>query len=264
MSGRAIPIDCEHVAELIPLQGLIVSAFAVLLSLACGLAHALTQDEVAAGAAKLYQERIAALARADMLDRDRAFMVRIERIVQRLSAQAMRDAPQAPALAWEVHASDDSDDNASCMAGGKLLISQAFVERLGLTDAELAMVLSHEMQHAILRHNLKEYEEALRLDPSWLAKPFSQLEYAVDNDDRLMAKLSTINFEQEVEADRAGMVMAWRAGWRGAALAGYFRKMEQVSSASHLGSATHPAPLQRWRAARSLAQVLDRSAAGSP
>ncbi|UUZ49768.1 hypothetical protein LP420_06170 [Massilia sp. B-10] len=89
------------------------------------------------------------------------------------------------------------------MAAGKILLSQAYVERLGLTDAELAMVISHEMQHAILLHNLKEYEEAIRLEPGWLARPFSELEDAVDNDTRLMSKLSDLNWDQEVEADRA-------------------------------------------------------------
>jgi Zn-dependent protease with chaperone function len=150
------------------------------LLLASGGARAVTQDEVTAGAAKLYRVRIAELERAGMLDRDAAFLARAERIVQRLGQQARRDYPSAPAWSWEIHASSDADDNASCMAGGKILLSQAYVEQLSLNDAELAMVLSHEMQHAILQHNVKEYDEAVRRDPGWLAQPFSALEHAVD------------------------------------------------------------------------------------
>jgi predicted Zn-dependent protease len=230
------------------------------LLLASAAAHAVTQSEVMAGAAKLYRERIVELERARMLDRDAAFLARVERIAQRLRAQARRDDPAAPALAWEIHTSSDADDNASCMAGGLILLSQPYVEQLALSDTELAMVLSHEMQHAILQHNLKEYDEAIRLDPRWLAKPFSALEHAVDHDARLMWQLADLNKEQEVEADRAGLAMAWRAGWPARELAGFFRKLEYASNMGNIGSASHNAPLQRWRAARRQAELLETSA----
>ncbi|HEY0062430.1 MAG TPA: M48 family metalloprotease [Telluria sp.] len=237
---------------------------ALCLVLACHGARAVTQDEVVAGAAKLYRERIVELADVGMLDRDPAFLARMHRIVQRLDEQATRDDPGRTTMAWEIHASSDADDNASCMAGGKLLLSQPYIERLGLNDAELAMILSHEMQHALLLHNLKEYEEALRLAPDWHGKPFAELEDAVDNDSSLMQKLAPLNKAQEVEADTAGMAMAWRAGWRAAHLAGYFRKLEQASAMSYIGSATHPSPLQRWRAARAQAALLDRRSDDAP
>jgi predicted Zn-dependent protease len=236
---------------------------AACLLMASGAARAVTQDEVTAGAATLYRGRIAELAQAGMLDRDAAFLARVQRIVQRLSEQARRDDPAAPAWAWEIHTSSDADDNASSMAGGKLLLSQAYVEQMTLTDAELAMVLSHEMQHVILQHNLKEYDEAVRLDPGWLARPFAALEYAVDHDARLMGRLASLNKEQEVEADRAGLAMAWRAGWRAMDLAAYFRKVERASDMGSHGSASHPSPIQRWRAARSQAELLDSGKSGA-
>ena len=235
----------------------IVLPLLAILTLAWGNARALTQEEVVAGAEKTYRTRITELAQAGMLDRDAAFLARVEHIVQRLAEQARRDDPAAPVKSWEVHTCNDGDDNASSMAGGKLLLSQAYVERLSLNDAELAMVLSHEMQHALLLHNLKEYEEALRLDPSWRTRPFADLEDAVDNDTALMTKLSSLNWDQEVEADRAGLILAWRAGWRASAVAGYFRKLEQATSMSHFGSHTHPSPLLRWRTARAQAVALD-------
>jgi predicted Zn-dependent protease len=237
---------------------------AVCLLLASAGVHAITQTEVAAGAARMYRERIDVLSRSGMLDRDAAFLARVQRIVQRLREQVSRDNPAAPAMDWEIHISDDPDDNANCMAGGKILLSQAYVARLALTDAELAMVLSHEMQHAILLHNLKEYEEAIRLEPAWLAKPFAALEDAVDNDGRLMARLEAINKEQEIEADRAGLAMAWRAGWNAMDLAGYFRKLDRSRNLGSWGSAIHPAPHQRWRAARSQAELLDNSKVSVP
>lgn len=227
----------------------------VLLSLWCGAAQAITQEIVIAGAEKVYRERIVKLSRVGMLDRDAAFVARLQRITDRLAEQAARDGARVPATSWEIHASDDPDDNAFAMAGGKLLVSQPYIERLALTDAELAMVLSHEMQHVILLHNLQEYEEAIRLDPTWGARPFSELEDAVDNNWRLMARLAGLNKDQEAEADRAGLAMAWRAGWKAMDLAGFYKKLlQEMGPAS---SATHASPLHRWRTARRQAEALD-------
>ncbi|MES2017716.1 MAG: M48 family metalloprotease [Pseudomonadota bacterium] len=235
------------------------------LLLASAGARAVTQAEVMAGAAKIYRVRIAELAHAGMLSGDAAFLARVERIAQRLREQARRDDPDAPAMPWEINVSTDADDNGSCMAGGLIVLSQDYVERLKLTDAELAMLLSHEMQHAILLHNLKEFEEAIRLEPSWLARPFSELEDAVDNNLRLETKLAASNKAQEVQADRAGLAMAWRAGWPAMALTGYFRKLADARSMTSWGSsATHPSPLQRLRAARKQAELLDVGNVGVP
>ena len=137
----------------------------IVLALACGGALALTQDEVLAGAKAMYDARIAAIAQRHALDTDVRLLARARRIVQRLAAQAARDYPESAGWTWELHTSADRDENASCMAGGKLLLGQPFADDLELDDAELAMVLAHEMQHALLRHNLQEYAEALRLDP---------------------------------------------------------------------------------------------------
>ncbi|UUZ55302.1 hypothetical protein LP419_05825 [Massilia sp. H-1] len=150
------------------------------------------------------------------------------------------------------------------MANGKILLSQAYVERLGLTDAELAMVISHEMQHAILLHNLKEYEEAIRLEPGWLARPFSELEDAVDNDTRLMSKLSDLNWDQEVEADRAGLAMAWRVRLARRRTGGLLQETGAGHHHEQPGKPDPPCPLLRWRSARTQADVLDKRRAALP
>src|SRR5471032_1037309 len=131
------------------------------------VAHALTQDGVIAGSQQLYAKRITALEDANALDVDAAFAARVQRIAERLILQAKRDYPETAAWPWEVHTTIDPDQNADCMAGGKILLSRAYAERLELSDAELAMLLAHEIEHATLRHNLKEYELAMRLDPRW-------------------------------------------------------------------------------------------------
>ena len=209
-----------------------------------------------AGAARLYQERMAELRSAYRLDDDPAFAARVARLAAQLIAQARRDFPDAADWPWELHTTTDGDANAFAMAGGKLLVSRAYVQELELNDAELAMLLAHEIMHAALRHNLQEFEQALRLEPAWGARPFAQFEHAIDNDEALMRKLAPFNAAQEEQADREGMRFAVRAGWAPLALAGYFRKLVRKSGAPNFDSYAHPAPARRWQAARALAQEL--------
>lgn len=209
-----------------------------------------------AGAERMYRERIAALDARSALDGDAAFLQRVRQLAQRLIQRAAADYPQTAGWTWDIHTTSDPEENAFCMAGGKILIGQRFATDLHLDDAELAMLISHEMQHAIQQHNLKEYQEALRIDPSWQQRPFEELEQAVDNDNALMRKLAAFNLAQEVEADREGMQLAWRAGWPAHGLANYFKKLARASASPNFDSRSHPAPARRWQAARELAHQL--------
>ncbi|HTD04420.1 M48 family metalloprotease [Undibacterium sp.] len=232
--------------------------------LVCGAAGAVTQEQVVAGAERMYRERIAEVRGRSALDTDARFLERLQQIAQVLIRRAASDYPQTAGWAWEIHASADPNENAFCMAGGKLLVGQRFVQDLSLDDAELAMLLAHEMQHAIQEHNLKEYQEALRLEPGWTQRPFAELESAVDNDNALMRKLDGFNAAQEVEADREGLKLAWRAGWPAMRLANYFKKLSRASASPNFDSRSHPASARRWQAARELAAALDKEPLESP
>ncbi|MGO4380883.1 M48 family metalloprotease [Pseudoduganella sp. RAF19] len=241
---------------------------AVLLMLVEGAAQAVTQDQVMAGSARLYRERIEELRSAYRLDDDARFGARVEAVARPLIEQAKREFPESADWNWELHTTTDGDANAFAMAGGKLLVSRAYVVDLGLNDAELAMLLAHEIMHAVLRHNLKEFDEALRLEPKWGERPYAEFEHAIDNDNTLMRKLAGFNAAQEEEADREGMRFAARAGWPPMALAGYYRKLARSSDNPNFDSFAHPAPARRWIAARELAQKLaaeqDEAAGRSP
>ena len=222
-----------------------------------GAAQAVTQEQVMAGAARLYDKHIAGLRASYRLDDNGRFKARVEAIAWPLIEQAKRDFPQSASWAWELHTTSDEEENAFAMAGGKLLVGSGFVNRLALNDAELAMLLAHEICHAVLLHNLREHEEAIRLEPHWAARPYQELEDATDNDSALMRKLAPFNSRQEEESDREGMRLAARAGWKPAALARFFRKLERNSHSPTFGSIDHPAPSLRARAARELAAQLE-------
>lgn len=225
----------------------------------CATANAVTREEVAAGAENLYRARLLEAQQRHELDNDQTFLVRVRNIAAGLIAEARREHPLAAELDWEIHITSAYEESASCMAGGKLLIGQNYVTELGLDDAELAMLLSHEIQHAVLEHNLKEFQEALKLEPERQRRPFPELEYAIDHDETLMSKLSEFNAAQESEADREGLLMAWRAGWPARKLADYFKKLARADPMPNFDSREHPAAARRWKAARELAEQIDRT-----
>ncbi len=221
---------------------------------------ALTQQLLIARAAQVYATRLD----EHVLDADARFTARVNAIAATLIARAKRDYPDTASWAWEVHTTNDPDQNADCMAGGKILVSQAYVQRLELGDAELAMLLAHEIEHAALHHNLKEYQQALQLAPHWAERPFLELEHAVDYDNELIDQLASTNYAQEVEADREGMLLAWRAGWPAEQLAGYFRKMYRGSFQPRRSKPDYPSPQLRWQAARELAATLQKNYVQAP
>ncbi len=228
---------------------------------ACASAQAVTLEEVMAGAGKLYRDHMKELAGRYTLDPDPDFQKRIERIAKPLLEQAKRDYPEIAQWPWEIHTTSDVDENAYGMAGGRILVGQHYVKELDLSDTEVAMLLAHEMQHAIQKHNLKEALEALRLDPYWRDRPYSELEDAIDNNFSLMRKLQDINIAQEAEADQEGLKLAVRAGWPSRALANYYKKAARNSKWSNFDSSSHPSPSSRWHASRKLADELQ---AGQP
>lgn len=227
-------------------------------TLAAGLDSVVTQPQVVARATAAYADRLATLDAANALDADPRFLDRIRRIAAGLVAQAARDYPETANWSWQVHTSSDTSQDADCMAGGHILVGQPYAERLALSDAELAMLLAHEIAHAALRHNLQEYELALRLEPARAAQPFADLWEAVDHDQALMDKLAPLGREQETEADQAGLLLAVHAGWPPARLANYYQKLLRSSAKPGIDSDSHPSPLSRWRAVQAQAASLQQ------
>lgn len=222
-----------------------------------GVAATITREEVEAGSLHIYQERLRHAAERFDLDSDSTFQRRVVDIAGKLIAQLGADQTRSSGFKWEIHTVTDPEENASCMAGGKILVGQSYVNRLELTDAELAMLIAHEIFHAALEHNVKEMREALRVEPQWAERPYAELEWAIDHDASLIAKLETFDAHQELEADHEGFLLALHAGWPAAELATYFKKIVRADPAANVDRGDHPSPVQRWQAIRALMQETD-------
>ena len=136
---------------------------------------------------------------------------RVERITNRLIAQAVLYRPAAAQWDWRVSVIDDPETvNAFCMPGGLMGIYTGFMEKLNASDDEIAQVMGHEIGHA--------------------------LAFVNHPNDRLT----------EHEADRIGIELAARAGYDPAAAVTLWEKMGRLSGnkRAHFLS-THPSSEQR-------------------
>jgi predicted Zn-dependent protease len=124
-------------------------------------------------AAKVVYDRDVQRARAaNSIDETSDTSRRIRAAAERLTMQAIRVSPGVPwTLALTVE--NESMPVAYCLPGGKIIASNALVDRMRLTDAELAAVLAHAMGHAIAGHDadeaivrLKRMPDGISADPN--------------------------------------------------------------------------------------------------
>ena len=79
-------------------------------------------------------------------------LTRLRAIAQRLIPFAAPWNERARAWRWEVNLIGSKQINAFCMPGGKIAFFTGILDQLRLTDDETAMVMGHEMAHALREH----------------------------------------------------------------------------------------------------------------
>jgi predicted Zn-dependent protease len=188
-------------------------------------------------AAARYRKILAGLSARHKLDDDEALLGRVRKVARSLITVAAAARPETAAWSWEMHVTSDVAIDAFCMAGGKVLVGSEFVRRLGLGDGELAMLLGHEMAHALAGHRREVVRGGMESDPA---------EEIRGNEIALL---------QEDEADRIGMSLAYRAGWPLSSLVSFYDKLAQAQAPGTF-STSHPSAASRAVTARALAQEL--------
>lgn len=210
-------------------------------------------DAVGTRSEDSYIELTVAQAAAGQLDRDRALLARVKRIMDGLVHAAVALKPEAAAWPWEVHLTDDPEVEAESRAGGKLLVGRAFLARLALDDEELAFLLAHEIAHAVAEHARETLSEAL-LD-SRRDLPLEVVEERLASDVPLQFRLSRLSAIQEREADQLGIVIAHAAGWPCAGMLRFYRKLAADAAGASL-FASHPTGASRLSLAKGMSRLL--------
>ena len=179
-------------------------------------------------------------------------LMRLRAIAQRLIPFAAPWNERARAWRWEVNLIGSKQINAFCMPGGKIAFFTGILDQLRLTDDETAMVMGHEMAHALREHARERLAktQATGIGLSLGAKLLGLGELG-NTAANLGTQLLSLKFSRsdETEADLVGLELAARAGFDPQAAVRLWQKMGQATGGSG-GIAflsTHPSGPERIR-----------------
>jgi predicted Zn-dependent protease len=176
---------------------------------------------------------------------DSAQLKRLRGIAQRLIPFAIAWNERAKQWQWEVNLIGSTQINAFCMPGGKIAFYSGILKQLKLSDDEVAMVMGHEIAHALREHARERMGKnaATGIGASLIGQllGLGQIGQTVTN---YGAQLLTLEFSRsdESEADLVGMELAARAGFDPRAGVTLWQKMGAANkNAPPQWLSTHPA-----------------------
>jgi predicted Zn-dependent protease len=229
-----------------------------------------SENQLREGAAQAYRDVLTQARAQGALNRDPQTLARVRSIAQRLIAQTPVFRGDAVGWPWEINVIETSEVNAWVMPGGKIAVYTGLLDRLQLTDDQIAAVLGHEIAHALREHARERASYAVG---QGLALSVLGAATGIDQGALDLAQLAldvTLKLphsrEQETEADRIGVELAARAGFDPRAAITLWQKMAQVGgSGPPQFLSTHPSRDARIRDLGQYAQrvmPLYRNAAG--
>jgi predicted Zn-dependent protease len=169
---------------------------------------------------------------------------RVRAISRRIISQATRWNESAAQWQWEVNLIKSDSVNAFCMPGGKIAFFSGLVDKLKLTDDEIAIVAGHEIAHALREHGRERVAKGslLQLGAN-LGSAILGLGQAGQMVVGQGAQLALLRFsrEDETEADTVGLDLVARAGYDPRAGVALWRKMGMLEkSAPPQWLSSHP------------------------
>ena len=209
------------------------------------LAQFVSAEQIEAAAVQQYSQMRQAAAQKNALAPDtHAQVLRLRAIAQRIIPHTYEWNERARRWQWEVNLIGGKQVNAFCMPGGKIAFYYGILDQLKLNDDEVAMIMGHEMAHA-LREHARE-----RMGKTVVTRGAIEIGAALlglGNGGRYLAdmggQLLTLRFgrEDESEADLVGLELAARAGYDPRAGVTLWQKMAAASKgAPPQWLSTHP------------------------
>ena len=215
-----------------------------------------SSEEIEQQAAKEYAQLMSEAQKKGLLNRDPQQVARVRTITQRLVPQVAVFRKDALQWKWESNVLTSKDINAWCMPGGKMAVYTGLIERLNVTDDELAAVMGHEIAHALREHARERIGNQMATSAASTVGAIA-LEIFTGvrvNPELASAVLGAVTVlpnsrQNESEADIIGVELMARAGYDPRASLSLWRKMGQVAGGGGGPEflSTHPSGETRLR-----------------
>jgi predicted Zn-dependent protease len=173
---------------------------------------------------------------------------RLRAIADKLKPHVLRFNEKSKNWTWEVNLIASDQVNAYCMPGGKIAFYTGILNKLKLTDDEVAMIMGHEMAHALREHSAGR--QGASIVAGWGTRIVQGIAAYKGYDPDVAgmfagggAKMILLSHsrEHETEADIVGLDIAARAGYDPRAAVTVWKKMGIINkSAPPVWFSTHP------------------------
>lgn len=157
-------------------------------------------------------------------------------------------------FAWEFNLVNDSQVNAFCMPGGKIVVYEGLMDLVS-SDDELAVVVGHEVAHAVAKHSNERMSQQMMAqygaqilsasvsNKSSAVQSIAGQVYGLGAQYGLMLPFSR---KHETEADYMGLILMSMAGYNPDVAINFWQKMSADSgSATPEFMSTHPSDERR-------------------
>lgn len=180
-------------------------------------------------------------------------VMRLRAIAKKLIPHALAWNERAAQWKWEVNLLGSSQVNAYCMPGGKIAFYTGILDSLKLSDDEVAIVMGHEIAHALREHGAERAGKSLATN--LLVKGAALFAEYKGYDGRVVqgvgsgvGNMAMLKFsrDDETEADIVGLDIAARAGYDPRAGVVLWQKMGMMNKQTPpKWLSTHPAGADR-------------------
>lgn len=209
--------------------------------------------QLESAAAQQYREMMQQAQQRGVLAGDSHPQVRqLRQVGQRLIPYTSPWNERVGGWKWEINLIQSDQVNAFVMPGGKIAFYSGILDRLQLNENEIAMIMGHEMAHALREHArarlAKTQATGIGLSLGAQLLGLGDLGNVAAN---LGTQLLSLRFsrEDETEADLVGLELAARAAFHPQASVTLWEKMTALSGGANSPSflSTHPSGPNRIR-----------------
>ncbi|MBE6309756.1 MAG: M48 family metallopeptidase [Bacteroidales bacterium] len=185
-----------------------------------------------------------------------AQVVRVGKKIAAATEQYLRNnglASEIQNFSWEFNLVQSDEVNAFCMPGGKIVVYEGIMKLIS-SDDELAVIIGHEVAHAVAKHSnermsqqvLAQYgAQALSVamaEKSAVTQQVANTVYGLGAQYGVMLPFSR---KHESEADYMGLVFMELAGYKLESAVTFWQKMSSQGSYTPEFMSTHPSDTRR-------------------
>lgn len=173
---------------------------------------------------------------------------------------------------WEFNVVESKDVNAWCMPGGKVVVYTGILP-LTKDDAGLAVVLSHEIAHAIADHGNERMSQELAVQAAGIGLEVYMQQKPQQTHDLFMSvfgvgsQLGILAYsrQHELEADKLGLVFMAMAGYDPERAVSFWQEMSKVGGTKPLEIlSTHPSDARRIAQVQAFLPEAKKYYSGAP